>query len=235
MAKKRRATRTAKQAQKGTNWLLLGGSIAAVIVVGGLFYLLFLSLQDQDTPQITQALSEYCRENPDNCVTKGSDEAPVNIVEVSDYGCGHCRNFNLDTAPLLENLYVRQGQVQWVSLPYALGAATTPAAEAAMCANEQDAYFEFHEKLFEKQSELQDLTSDGFRPVAQEVGLDMDAFNSCVGGDRYADVIQANISAATRAGVRETPNFYINDTQYRGNIPLTTFQQAINSILSASQ
>ncbi len=235
MAKKRRATRTAKQAQQGTNWLLIGGAIVAVIVVVGLFYLLFLSLQEQDTPQSVQTLSVYCQENPDNCVTKGSEDAPVNIVEVSDYGCGHCRNFNLDTAPLLEDLYVRQGQVQWIVLPYALGAGTAPGAEASLCANEQDAFFEFHERLFELQSELQTLTADGFQQIAQELELDQDAFNSCTNSGKYSETIQDNVSAATRAGVKSTPNFFINDTIFRGNIPLTTFQQTINSILSASQ
>ena len=148
MAKKRRASRKAKQPQRETNWLLIGGIVAAVLVVGGLFYLLFLSLQDQDIPQRAQALTEYCQENPDNCMTKGSPEAPVTIVEVSDYGCGHCRNFNLDTAPLLEDLYVRSGQVQWVVLPYALSATTAPSAEASMCAAEHDAFFEFHNRMF---------------------------------------------------------------------------------------
>ena len=234
MAKKRRATRRAKQAKGGTNWLLIGGVIAAVIAVGALFYLLFLSLQEQDVQEPSQALSQYCLENPGNCITKGSSEAPVTIVEVSDYGCGHCRNFNLQTAPLLEDLYVRQNQVQWVILPYALGPRTTPAAEAAMCADDQEAFFDFHQRLFEIQGEPQALTFAGFRQVAEELSLDMDTFNSCVGGGKYEDVVQENIQAASGIGVRETPTFFVNDVLFRGNQPLTAFQQIINSMLSAS-
>jgi protein-disulfide isomerase len=235
MAKKRRASRKAKQPQRETNWLLIGGVVAAVLVVGGLFYLLFLSLQEQDTPQRAQALTEYCQENPDNCIAKGSPDAPVTVVEVSDYGCGICRDFNLGTAPLLEDLYVRSGQVQWVIVPYALNASTTPAAEAAMCAADQDAFFEFHERMFEIQSEPQALTADGFRQAAEVLDLDMDAFNACFNGGKYDSTVQDNVRAAARAGVRSTPNFFINDTFLRGNVPLANFQQAINSELSAIQ
>lgn len=233
MAKKRTA-RKAKKAQKGTNWLLIGGIAAAVIVVGGLFYLLFLSLEDQDTPQSVQALSEYCQENPDNCVSKGSVDAPVHIVEVSDYGCTHCRDFNLTTAPLLDELYVNSDQVYWTVMPYALGASNIPASAAALCANDQDAFFEFHKRMFEIQNEPEAMTREGFQQIAEELDLDMDAFNSCTGGGKYTSNIQANISAATRVGVSATPAFFINDLQYKGNIPLTTFQQAINSIIGGS-
>jgi protein-disulfide isomerase len=235
MAKKRRAARKARQPQRETNWLLIGGIVAAVLVVGGLFYLLFLSLQDQDTPQRAQALTEYCQENPDNCIAKGSSDAPVTIVEVSDYGCGHCRDFNLTTAPLLEDLYVRSGQVQWVVLPYALSASTAPAAEASMCAADQGVFFEFHNRMFEIQGEPQALTADGFREAAEELDLDVDAFNACFDGGKYVGVVQENVAAAFRAGVDATPAFFVNGTLLRGNQPLATFQQAINSILGASQ
>lgn len=235
MAKKRRVSRRARQPQRETNWLLIGGIIVAVLLVVGLFYLLFTSLQEQDTPQATLPLSEYCQENPDNCMTKGPADAPVTIVEVSDYGCGHCRNFNLDTAPLLEDLYVRQGQVQWVVLPYALGPTTTPAAEAAMCSADQDAFFEFHERMFEIQSEPDALTTGGFRRVAEELEFDMEAFNACFNSGKYSDTVQDNIRAASSTGVRETPTFFINGSLLRGNAPLSSFQQAINNALNASQ
>jgi protein-disulfide isomerase len=235
MAKKRRASRKAKQPQRETNWLLIGGVVAAVLVVGGLFYLLFLSLQDQDTPQRAQVLTDYCQENPDNCITQGTPDAPVTIVEVSDYGCIHCRNFNLDVAPLLKDLYVRTGQVQWVVLPYALRASTAPSAEASMCAAEQDAFFEFHKRMFEIQGQPQALTADGFRQAAEDLDLDMDAYNACFNGGKYANAVQDNVQAAARAGVRGTPSFFINDTFLRENATLAAFQRVINSILGANQ
>jgi protein-disulfide isomerase len=235
MAKKRRASRKAKQSQRETNWLLIGGVVVAVLVVGGLFYLLYLTVTDPGTPQRNQALADYCQDNPDNCMTKGSPDAPVTIIEVSDYNCNHCRDFNLGTAPLLEDLYVRSGQVQWVVLPYGLFDETAPAAEAAMCAADQDAFFEFHKRMFEIQGGSQALTADGYRQAAEELNLDMDAFNACFGGGKYASIVQDNRGAAARAGVRDTPNFFVNGRLVRGNQPLARFQQAINSELSASQ
>ena len=232
MAKKR-TVRKAKQAKQGPNWLLIGGIAAAVLVVGGLFYLLFLSLQDQDTPQVARPLSEYCLENPDNCVSKGSTSAPVNIVEVSDYACNHCRDFNLDTAPIIDERYVNEGEVFWTVLPYALSRDRIPAAAASMCASEQDAFFEFHERMFQNQGSEGFMERAAFQQIAEELGLDMDAFNSCTGSGKYNEVIEDNISAATRVGVSSTPNFFINDEQYVGNYPLSTFEQVISSIVGA--
>jgi protein-disulfide isomerase len=215
--------------------MLIGGIAAAVIVVAGLFYLLFASLQQQDTPEPVLSLSEYCQENPENCSTKGSADAPVKFIEVSDYGCGFCRDFNLNTAPLLEDLYVRTGVMQWIAVPYALGGQTTPAAEASMCAAEQDSFFEFHERMFEIQGESQALSAAGLSQVAEELGLDIDSFNSCFGERTYGTVVQENIRTASRAGVRSTPTFFINGTMIRGNVPLADFQQSINNALSVAQ
>jgi protein-disulfide isomerase len=135
----------------------------------------------------------------------------------------------------LEDLYVRQGQVQWIAFPYALGAQTTPAAEASMCAAEQDKFFEFHERMFEIQGEPQALSAVGIRQAAEDLELDMETFNSCISSRKYDDIISANKRVAARAGVNSTPTFFINDQILRGNAPLATFQQSINSILSLSQ
>lgn len=234
MAKKRRVSRQDKRAQRETNWLLIGGVIAAVLVVGGLFYLLFLSLQEQETPQVAQTLMEYCQENPENCISKGAADAPVTIVEISDYACPACKNFNLETAPLLEDLYVRSGQVKWVSLPYASSARTETAAKAAMCVAEQEAYFEFHERLFEMQGQPEVLTANGLRQVAEELGLDVESYGACMSRSSYDETVQDNVAAALSAGVRVTPSFFVEETYLRGNQPLTSFQGVINSLLSAS-
>lgn len=231
MAKKKNSYHRAKQAPKGTNWLLIGGIAAAVIAVGALFFLLFQSLQAQDSPRNSQPLAEYCLENPDNCVSKGSAEAPVTVVEVSDYGCPACASFNLNTAPLIEDLYVQPGQVHWIVLPYALYPERTPATEASMCAADQDAFFEFHARMFEIQNEPQALTTEGFQQAAEDLGLDMEEFNSCIGSGKYEQIVQDNVSAATAAGVKATPSFFINDVLYKGAQPLSTFQQVFNGIL----
>ncbi len=237
MAKRTRSSRRGKREQeRETNWLIIGG----IIVVGavGLFALLFLTLQAQDSPSPTEApqgqsLAKYCAENPDNCVTKGLNDAPVTIVEVSDYGCGHCKNFNLETAGLLDDLYVTPGQVRWIVLPYALYPQTAPAASAAMCAADQDRFFEYHRRLFESQGEPQFMTTAGFLQVAEDSGLDLEAFEGCLEGGIHDNTVQQNIQAALQAGVRSTPTFFVNEIMLRGNQPLPAFQRQINAIIGA--
>ncbi len=118
----KRIKRKPRDQSRQTNWWLIGAIIFGGIVV--IFALLFLALQEPEPP----SLAQYCHDNPDNCIFKGSADAPVSIVEISDYGCSHCRDFNLETAGLIDDLYVNPGDVQWITLPFALNAGTLPAA-----------------------------------------------------------------------------------------------------------
>jgi protein-disulfide isomerase len=238
MAKRAKKTRRPRRVEsKGTNWLLIGGIV--VVGVVALFVLLFLTLREQDSPQPTevaegQPLAEYCEENPGNCVAKGSEDAPVTIVEVSDYGCNHCKNFNVETAGLIEDLYVKPGQVKWVVMPYALGPQTAPSATAALCAAEQDRFFEYHRRLFDTQGDPDFMSAASFRQVAEDSGLDLEAFNACLQDNDYNNTVQENIMAATALGVNSTPTFFVNDMMMRGNQPLTSFQQQIDAIVGVS-
>jgi protein-disulfide isomerase len=239
MAKRaRRTRRTAQTEDRGTNWWIIGG-IAGVGIIA-LFALLFMTLQAGDSPEPTsvpfqgQPLAEYCEENPDRCMTKGAEDAPVTIVEISDYGCGHCKNFNLDTAGLIDDLYVTPGQVKWVVLPFALGPGTVPASAAAMCAAEQDTFYPYHTQLFRQQGDADFMTKANFRRAAETVGLDVDAFSECIDDGRYNNTVQLNSIAAAETGVNSTPTFFINGKVLPGNQPLPAFQQEINAILEAA-
>lgn len=222
--------------QAKTNWLLIGGVVAIGVI--GLFVLLFLNLQGQGvptpTPEPVSSIADYCAENPDNCVVKGNPEAPVTVVEVSDYGCPHCRNFNIGgTAEALDAAYVESDQVRWIVLPYALRAATQPAAESALCAAEQDQFFPYHEQLFELQDSAVALTREAYVQAAETVGLDMESFEECIDSNRYRSVVQRNMSVAAGAGVAATPTFFINGQKVEGNLPLANFQQQLDRLLGS--
>jgi protein-disulfide isomerase len=209
-------------------WLF--GAIFAVVAIA-LFALLFLNLQSESTPEELLSLTDYCRENPERCATEGSPDASVTLLEVSDYGCGACQSFNLETAGLLRDLYVTPGQIRWVFLPFALGSATAPAAEASMCADDQERFLEFHNRMFEIQGTAKALTTDGFLEAAGDLGMDVDVFESCLKNGDYRSIIQLNIEAAQDAGVGSTPTFFINDRPLVGAHPLSSFQQEINPLL----
>ncbi len=238
MAKRiKKRSRTTKNEDRKTNWILIGGMIGIGVIV--LFGLLFFSLQGpgaptpEPTPTRSFLLEDHCNNNPENCVITGSEDAPVTIIEVSDYGCGHCRNFNLDSAPTLKQQYVDSGIVRWITLPYALGGQTgfptAPSANAALCAAEQDAFEGFHTALFGIQGTNNFNNVDGFVEVANDLGLDADALVSCIEDGRYNDTIMQNIQAANNAGIGSTPSFFINGELIRGNIPLSNFQSIIES------
>lgn len=221
---RRRRRKRAQHAEKKTNWPLVIGIIAlSVVIIGALFYFSFREPE-------TISLNDYCETNPTRCVSLGEADAPATLVEVSDFGCPHCQSFHQETAPLLKSEYVDNGDLQMVFVPYALREETTPAAIAAMCANEQDAYFEFSDALF-----AQDLTvansTQGFQNAAEATELDIDAFDACLADNDYATVIGQNQLAAQGAGVSGTPTFFLNDEIIRGAVPFTQFQTQIESIL----
>ena len=213
-----------------TNWAVIGGLIAiGVLVFGGL---LFLALRPTQAEPV-QTLAEYCAENSDNCISLGEDSAPVTLVEVSDFGCVHCQSFHAETATPLKEQHLDTGDIRWVVLPYALSATTLPAAASAMCANEQDQYFDYANTLFAIEPPTTRLSADGYRQAAEAVGLDMDEFISCMDDGRYLDVISLNREKASAVGVSGTPTFFLNDEELSGAQPLSVFSQAIQALIAA--
>jgi protein-disulfide isomerase len=220
MAKRRRTTKKTQE-KRGTNWVLIGGVIFVGVV--GLFALLFLALQAPEPAQ-AQPLTDYCSENPDNCVELGEVDAPITFVEVSDFGCSHCQAFHQEKSEPIKEGYVDTGRIKWVFLPYALRAETVPAANAALCANEENKYLEFSNALYAQPTQLA-LTRDGFLTAAEEVGLDVDSFSECVAEGRYSAVVGENQQAARAVRVSGTPTFFVNDERVAGNVPLSEFER----------
>ena len=195
----------------------------------GLFALLYLALREPET----QTLTEFCEAADGNCVVEGAIDAPVTLVEVSDFGCGHCRDFQQTKAPAIMERYVDEGLVRWISVPFALSASTLPAANAAMCANEQGKYFDFSEALFIMEPAQDALLRDGFLTAGEQVGLDIDTFTQCLEDGRYNSKINTNQQATRVANVDATPTFFINDQIVRGNVPLEEFERRFNEILNS--
>lgn len=214
--------------KRPVNWPIIAGVIALGVIV--LFSLLALSLRD---PEIAN-LIDYCQDNPERCVAIGPADAPVTVVEVSDYGCPACRAFNVETAGAIEQSYVETGQVRWIVLPYARPSVknqTGPAAEAALCANDQERFLDYHNTLFAMQESEAALTRDGYMQAAESLELDIAAFTSCLDSRTYQDTIEANIEAATLADVRATPTFFLAGLKLEGAQPFTVFQQRLEALL----
>lgn len=169
----------------------------------------------------------------------GSPDAPVTIVEFSDYQCPYCQQHALETLPQIVEAYVDTGQVRYIfrDFPLTSHAYAQQAAEAARCAGDQGAaaYWEMHERLFAEQSEwsAQEVSEIGatFAAYAGELGLDGEAFQACLASGMYAEQVRQDQSAGYQAGVEGTPAFFINDQFAAGAYPFETFQQMIEAAL----
>ncbi len=227
--RKRPVRRVARGRRQTTNWPVIIGGVTLGAVA--LFALLYLALRE---PEV-RTLTAYCQANPERCVAEGEAGAPVTIVEVSDYGCSHCRDFNLEKAEVIAQQYVAAGIVEWVILPFALRDETAQAAESSLCARDQGAFNAYHRALFELQTTSLAFTRDGYLAAAQTAGVeDLERFTGCVDSREHRETVNANRLIARQNGVNGTPTFFINDRALGGNVPLSTFDQRINSALQGS-
>jgi len=243
MAKKVRRRKKVQEKKRTTNWYLIGGIVAIGVI--GILALLLSALNGGQTTSshlgLDTLVQNFCESNEENCIETGSSEALITVVEVSDYGCGHCRNFNLEKADVLKAQYVDTGEVRWVVMPYALrdqanNLPTLPSAVSALCANEQDRFDDYHKKMFELQGTSLFNTQQGFLDTAAALGMDVDAFSSCLEDNNYADIILRNISVAQSAGLRSTPTFFIDGRKVEGNLPrISDFEEIIDRGINLHQ
>lgn len=159
----------------------------------------------------------------------GPEDAPITIVEFSDYQCPFCQRWHQDVyEPLLASY---PGQIRFVYRHFPLTSIhpdAFAAAEAAMCAGEQDAYWTYHEMLFDGSS----LGSSIYTQYAQQLSLNMDQFNTCIEQGKYREEIEADSDFAVNLGVRSTPTFFINGLAIVGAQPLDVFKQVIDKELA---
>ena len=170
----------------------------------------------------------------DDDPVKGNANAPVTIIEFSDFQCPFCAKFFTETLSLIDEKYINTGKVKLVYRDFPLEnihPQATPAAQAAECADEQGKYYEYHDKLFENQ---QLLSLDNYKRWAVELGLDAKQFNDCVDSKKYASEVQKDLADGSAAGVTGTPAFFINGKSVSGAQPFTVFEALIEAELAAS-
>jgi len=167
----------------------------------------------------------------DDDAVKGDKDAPVTIVEFSDYECPFCVRFYSNTFGELKTKYIDTGKVKFVyrDFPLSFHQNAQKAAEAAECAGEQNKYYEMHDKLFE------DGVSGGvtaFKGYAQEIGLDTSEFNNCLDSGKMASEVKKDFDDGAKFGVSGTPAFFINGKLLTGAQPIQAFEQMIEQELS---
>lgn len=160
---------------------------------------------------------------------EGDPNAPVTIVEWSDFECPFCGRFYTQTYGQILKDYVNTGKAKIVFKNFPLTSIhpdAMPAAIAAECAGNQGKFFEMHNKLFENQ---QSLGTDNYKKWAKDLGLDTAKFNSCYDNKETQAKIQADQIEGEKLGIRGTPGFIINGQTISGAQPYAVFQAAIES------
>ena len=168
----------------------------------------------------------------DDDSVKGDKDAPVTIVEFSDYECPFCTKFYEQSLQQIEKNYVDTGKVKFVYRDFPLGfhQNAQKAAEAAECAGEQDKYFEMHDLLFEK-GVVGGVST--FKQYAKDLKLDTTDFDQCLDSGAMAQEVKDDFAAGQQLGVSGTPAFFINGKLVSGAQPYSVFEQIIEQELSS--
>lgn len=190
--------------------------------------------QDSNIPGVPAGITE------DGAPFRGSPDAPVTMMEYSDFQCPFCLRHFQQTQPKLDELYVTTGKVRYVFKNFPLvriHPQAEPAAEAALCAGVQGKFWPMHDILFERQGEWagKDNAADVFRRFAQSLGLDMDAYDACWQAQPFRTQIESEVKEGAARGVSGTPAFFINGWFVSGAQDLSTFQAVIEKALAGER
>jgi protein-disulfide isomerase len=192
----------------------------------------------QAAPQRREPRTATVTIDPDR-PAMGSADAPVTVVEFTDYQCPFCRRFTQSTFPLLKSEYIDTGKLRWVvrDMPLAFHANARKAGQSVHCANEQGKFWEMRDTLFKNSAKLGE---EDLRKYAGDVGLDVSAFDTCLASDRYLSEIDTDSAEAKRVGITGTPTFVVgksggdklSGTVVVGAQPLNVFKSAIDKLLT---
>ena len=159
---------------------------------------------------------------------RGDVNAPITIVEFSDYQCPYCSRFHTTMQQVMNDY---QGQVRWVYKHFPLDSIhpqARKAAEAAECAGEQDKFWEYSDQLLAKQA---DIKTSKFDVFATDLGLDVNKFNECLSSGKYAKKVEADYQEGIKSGVRGTPGNFINGQSVPGAVPYENIKAVIDGLL----
>ncbi len=158
----------------------------------------------------------------------GPKDAPVKIIEFTDYQCPFCGKARPTVNQILSDY---KGKVRYIlrDFPLSFHKDSVKAHEAAHCAGEQNKYWDMNKKLFGDQKNIK---PDDLQKYAGEIHLNMDKFNTCLNSGKYTALIQQNQSYGESVGVSGTPAFFINGRMVSGARPFAAFKEIIDDELS---
>jgi protein-disulfide isomerase len=191
--------RNRKSGNRTLIWVIVGG---VVLIFAGIIAINWQTLFGSASA-VPATLSEGA--------SWGPASAPVKVVEYSNYGCSHCRNFAENGGPALRKLYEATGKVRFESRQFKLADPTTAdAANAALCAADQKRYWDYHDLLFKQQgANASPFAKAALKQYGQDLGLDATKFNPCVDGNQHMNIVDQESADGVNQGVEGTPTFFV--------------------------
>lgn len=221
-----------------SNFLIPGAIIVAGAVIA--FAIVFVNgglgvrpAPPRDTPPTgngTQAPPVQASADDDPML--GNADAPVTMIEFSDFECPFCARFFQQTLPQIKEQYIKTGKVQFVYRDFPISSIHSnaeKAAEAGECADEQGKFWEYHDLIFSRQDQM---SVANYKRWAAELKLDTARFDSCLDSGKYADEVAKDFSDGQAAGVSGTPTFFINGQRVVGALPFEQFQRVLDAALA---
>jgi len=229
-------------------YLLVGLLVLAAFMGGSLWTKFLVGDKKQAEVQVAeggvpqQQPSEILPEEPvvlgeedqaailkDPAASKGSEDAPVTIVEFSEYQCPFCKRYIDESYKNIMSDYGDKVRYIFRDYPLEFHQHAQKASEAARCAGDQGKYWEYHDKLFVEQEEWTEVTDSAslFVGYATGLGLDGGEFESCLTDGKFTQAVKDDLLLGQKLGVSGTPSFFINGKMLVGAQPYEAFKAVI--------
>ena len=225
-----------------SNFLGISILVSAIIVSGTLVYVFgssvnsgkFNTTPNAGTPDDGTEVVLGAPEVGDAPVL-GNSNAPVTIIEYSDFECPFCAKFYSDSLGKVKENYVATGKARFVYKDFPLTSIhfeAEKAAEAARCVRDElgdEGFWDMHDIIFERQGLLGDAS---FKEWARALGVNGGSFDSCLSSGKYADAVTADLDEGVALGVTGTPTFFVNGTRVVGAVPYEQIASIIEAELA---
>jgi len=223
------ASRSAVQRKGGSppRGVMLGVVAAVIALAAGLIW---LAIRSNQRPAVSTA-------RVGEGTAWGPADAPVKIVDFSDFGCSFCGLFAQNQGVQLRQEYEATGKVRFEFKHFIIGGQRTrDAALAAECAADQGRFWDYHDTLFARRSAGSDSFSrSALKGYAAELGLDTAQFDACLDSNRHLEKVTRDTTEGRGLGVNATPTFFVNGQKIEGAQPYTVFKAAVDAALAGAQ
>ena len=227
----------------------------SLVILNNNFTIIF-GQSDQNTIQILDAFAqnEETKNNnelkldslvADGAPTLGNLNAPVTIIDFSDFQCYMCKRYVQSTEPIINEKYIESGKVNLIFKHFPIrGFDSKGASLAAQCTNDQDKFWEFHSLLYNNQGPIDSgwVNTENLKNFALQIeGLDVDEFTTCFDNKKYKDYIEKDLELAKKFKFKESPSFIIvnndgtNPEFLSGAHPFPSFSSIIDKKLENLQ